>query len=58
MKRIFKVRHVPQELEDEIREKTVHLVDFEDHTKRPIFPKDEVKVTKEKGSPWWTVEVK
>lgn len=58
MKRIFKVRYVPEELEDEIRDKTIHLVDVEDKIKRPIFPKDKVEVTKEEGSSWWTVKVK
>ena len=56
--KIFKVRHVPPELEEEERQKTVHLVDVEDKTRRPIFKNDEVEVTKEKGSPWWTVKVK
>ena len=37
MKRIFKVRYVPEELEEEIRDKTIQLIDAEDHTKRPIF---------------------
>lgn len=57
MKRIFKVRHVPPELEGEIRDKTIHLVDAEDHVKRPIFKNNKVSKTKEPNSPWWTITV-
>ena len=57
MKRIFKVRYVPEELEEEIRDKTIHLIDAEDHTKRPIFKDEKVTKTKEPHSPWWTITV-
>lgn len=58
MAKIFKVRVVPDQLKEEPRNKVVHLVEETTKEKHVVFPKDNVEVTKEQNSGWYTVKVK